>query len=379
MNKSETRITLFQQIMKKEGLESCLFAEGAVFSWLLDAGDFWWRRCSCVRASTISKPMGEIFPGVIPEMLLYIPANGEAVILCSPHRQAEMSRYATARPVFFDRFLTRLKELGVGRSAGYGENCREMLMHYLKSAGAEDIRSAETLCDDMRMIKDPEEQAIMREGAALNDAAMADAKNFIRPGVTTSMIEDRIAEFGLKQGATDLSFNISVAAAKWEKGFLAPNEPITEGTSIAFDLGFIYKGYATDFGRSLYVGTAPNEVKLAYSDLTAAHLHMLRGIRPGVTTTEDVGRLTAEGFGEKLDRFCHARARGHQIGLECHENPLINAGDDRPLLPGMIFCAEPFVMNREKGYYVRMEDMILVTDAGAESLTKYHRELDEIK
>jgi len=45
----------------------------------------------------------------------------------------------------------------------------------------------------------------------------------------------------------------------------------------------------------------------------------------------------------------------------------------------MIFCAEPFVMNREKGYYVRMEDMILVTDAGAESLTKYHRELDEIK
>ena len=56
---------------------------------------------------------------------------------------------------------------------------------------------------------------------------------------------------------------------------------------------------------------------------------------------------------------------------------MLNNGVDYVLQPGMVFCSEPkmFFMNE---CYMRVEDMVLITETGAESLTKFSRELFEV-
>jgi Xaa-Pro dipeptidase len=59
--------------------------------------------------------------------------------------------------------------------------------------------------------------------------------------------------------------------------------------------------------------------------------------------------------------------------LEVHEPPFIVLGNRRPLEPGMIFTVEPGIYLPGRGG-VRIEDDVLVTPSGAESLTTFPRE-----
>ena len=68
---------------------------------------------------------------------------------------------------------------------------------------------------------------------------------------------------------------------------------------------------------------------------------------------------------------------GHQIGIDCHEYPLLMETEDEPFLPGMVFCAEPKMIFPGE-MYMRVEDMILITETGAESLSRFPRDLIEI-
>jgi Xaa-Pro dipeptidase len=96
-------------------------------------------------------------------------------------------------------------------------------------------------------------------------------------------------------------------------------------------------------------------------------------VRPGIPA-EAVDRaaravIEAAGYGAY---FPHRT--GHGLGLEVHEPPYLVAGDATPLQPGMIFTVEPGIYLPGKGG-VRIEDVVVVTETGGESLTAFPREL----
>ncbi len=98
-----------------------------------------------------------------------------------------------------------------------------------------------------------------------------------------------------------------------------------------------------------------------------------RAARPGVSA-ESVDRaarqpLIAAGH-ERLIRH----RTGHGIGLEIHERPFIVEGNRRILEPGMVFSVEPGIY-RIGEIGVRIEDDVLITTDGSESLTTFPREL----
>ena len=61
---------------------------------------------------------------------------------------------------------------------------------------------------------------------------------------------------------------------------------------------------------------------------------------------------------------------GHGIGLGLHEHPMLNPAADEVLAPGMVLCIEPAHYDEDvAGYHI--EDLVVVTEDGAEVLTDY--------
>ena len=77
-------------------------------------------------------------------------------------------------------------------------------------------------------------------------------------------------------------------------------------------------------------------------------------------------------------RYKDIEMLGHQIGIDCHEFPLVNKDNDFIIKPGMTFAVEP-KMWFDNEMYMRVEDIILITETGAEILTDFPRDLFEIE
>ena len=110
---------------------------------------------------------------------------------------------------------------------------------------------------------------------------------------------------------------------------------------------------------------------------------MVSQIKPGVTKFGDLYDFICD-KAEELGYYDYLRFKrdeeggnGHHIGSEVHEVPFLIPGTDLTLQPGMVFCSEPKMFFPNEGY-MRVEDMILVTEDGAEFLTNFPRDLFEI-
>ncbi len=153
---------------------------------------------------------------------------------------------------------------------------------------------------------------------------------------------------------------------------IAPGEPLL------LDIGGRRAGYCSDITRTVWVGgpaqVRPDAEFAAIYELTATAQAAARAaVRPGVTfealdaTARDV--IGAGGYGE---HFIHRL--GHGIGLEVHEEPYLVAGNDALVEPGNTFSCEPGIY-LEGRYGVRIEDAMVCTPSGGESLNRAPREL----
>jgi Xaa-Pro aminopeptidase len=164
-------------------------------------------------------------------------------------------------------------------------------------------------------------------------------------------------------------------------GEIAPNEPIV------FDLfpRDRESGCYSDMTRTYVVGTPEDEL-VRYRELCREALdRALEAIRPGVAGRE-LHRLVCEFFhehgfptqlskqpGEVLsDGFYHGL--GHGVGLEVHEKPALGRGSDE-LVAGDVVAVEPGLYRQGFGG-CRLEDLVLVTESGAENLVDYPYDLE---
>ena len=148
---------------------------------------------------------------------------------------------------------------------------------------------------------------------------------------------------------------------------------IQPGDPLIVDFGARYEGYCADITRTVFVGRASAEQREFYSVVQAANAAARKAAGPGVTAESvDIAArqvIFDAGYGSLI-----RHRTGHGIGLEAHEPPYIVRGNQRRLAPGMVFTIEPGIY-RLGEIGVRIEDDILITEDGAESLTTFPREL----
>jgi Xaa-Pro aminopeptidase len=135
-------------------------------------------------------------------------------------------------------------------------------------------------------------------------------------------------------------------------------------------------GYHSELERTMIVGEPTREQERAFEAMLALQTKAIEVMAPGVTAGEvelDTLALAEElGVRDKLRHHV-----GHSIGLEGHEAPFLDRGDEAVLEPGMVFTVEPGVYMKELGGF-RHSDTVVITEGGCRLMTEYPRELKDL-
>lgn len=240
------------------------------------------------------------------------------------------------------------------------------------------IMLASRLMDGLLAIKDELALDGLRNACAITDAMYGAVLEQIQVGMTERDIIMEVEYQFRQHGADDVSFPASVVFARPGEGQPAESpKRLRAGDSIMFDVGCVVDGYCSDFGRSAFVGEPPARYIELHETVLEAQRAGMEAMRAGDATCESIvpvvqDVLSKAGYPPTIPQV------GHAIGLTVHENPILLMGDTTVIQSGMTFTVEPTV--RVPDWYTnRVEDILLVTDAGAEYLTKYPRDLHIIE
>ena len=227
---------------------------------------------------------------------------------------------------------------------------------------------------DLRLVKDADEVDAIQRACALTDACLEHLLTVVRPGMTERAIAWELEGWFRANGAEDLAFEpLVLVGARAAMPHGHPGDTtVARGQLLLIDFGCQVDGYRSDMTRTVFMGEPEPEARRRYDAVQQAQALAFSEAQPGVigSALDGIARayLADAGMGEA---FTHGL--GHGIGLETHEEPLLRHWD-RPLKAGMVITLEPGV------YFpgdigIRIEDDVLLTDAGAIWLTHSPREL----
>jgi Xaa-Pro aminopeptidase len=228
---------------------------------------------------------------------------------------------------------------------------------------------------NLRMVKDAEEIARMKAAQELTDDVFFELLNVIKPGLSEKQIAAEIASRLLVNGADWFSFTPIVAAGvNGSKPHAEPGETIVKaGDFVTMDFGCLLDGYCSDMTRTVAVGGCGEEQKLVYDAVFRAQLAGIRSVKAGVAGNAvhqaALNVISEVGYGEY---FRHGF--GHGLGLEVHESPRASLTYVKQLPEGAVISAEPGIYIPGR-FGVRIEDVIIVRENGAENITQSPKEL----
>ena len=231
------------------------------------------------------------------------------------------------------------------------------------------LRDTRSAVERLRLVKDSDELARIREAVGLGAKLFDRALEVAREGVTEVEVAAEMELVARRAGADGMSFPTIIASGA--RSALphgrASAEPIPSGGFVVCDFGVILAGYCSDQTRTVWVGSLSAEARRVYDAVREAQQAAVEAVRADISAGDiDAVARNVLRKAELAEHFTHST--GHGVGLEVHESPRIAAGQRDLLEPGMVITIEPGVYFPGK-WGVRIEDMILVTSTGCEVLT----------
>jgi Xaa-Pro aminopeptidase len=331
--------------------------------------------------------------------LLVIPARGEAVFL-GPRLELEAARQAPGLAGGDVRVETwsetedpypRVPGLmghGVSPASPASSGAELLLSDGLRAAFVLGLQRAlpgaswglaSRVLADLRRSKDAEELALMRHAAAAADRVVAAVSAGRLVGRSEADVAREVRERLVDEGHDTAEFAIVASGPHSASPHHEPGARVIEaGEPLLLDIGGRHRGYCSDTTRTMWIaaedGAAPEGGFVAIHRLVeeaqaAARSAVRSGLRYADLDAVARERIETGGYGE---RFIHRL--GHGIGLEVHEEPYVVSTSVDALRLGDTFSIEPGIYV-EGRYGVRIEDVMVVTAAGGESLNTTERGL----
>jgi len=262
-----------------------------------------------------------------------------------------------------------------------------------------ELRDIREPLNELRLIKDTQEQDTMRRAAKISCGAHRRAMRFTRPGQHEYEIEAELLHEFCRHSARQPAYTSIVAggANACTLHYVGNNARLNDGDLLLIDAGCELDSYASDITRTFPVnGKFSPAQKDVYEIVLAAQAAAISTAKPGMlwnSPHESALRVLAQGFidlklcqgslesvleTESYKQFYMHRT-GHWLGMDVHDVGEYKVGGQwRPLQPGMTLTVEPGCYIRPAdnvpralwGIGIRIEDDVLITEHGNEVLTQ---------
>jgi Xaa-Pro aminopeptidase len=307
--------------------------------------------------------------------------GAETRVLYTPFRPGSQAAVTPDR--------TAVHEAATASDPWDGRASREMVFRQkLKEQAPQlEIKDLDPMLDAMRSIKSPRELALIREATRIAGVAMIEAMKAAKPGMHEYEIEavgDYVFKKNNSQGPAYFGLVAAGTNSFWPHYHAAQSE-LKDGDLVLFDYAPDFKYYASDVTREFPANGKFNaDQRELYGVYVALYQALMTSIRPNVTARaviqEAVKKMdailggwtfTKERYRAAAQRFVDTyrnsvgRSLGHPVGMEVHDvqSPM------EILKPGYVFTIEPALTVPEDRIYIRLEDVIVITENGYENLS----------
>lgn len=359
------RLERLRRVITEQGLDAAALIPGSNFRYLTGSVHYVMERPLVLLVPRQGRPVV-----IIPTI--------EIELFTSHGFDAELFAWADGQG-YADAFDAACSALGL---AGKRVGVEGQLMRFFEAeaikAGAPgaQVIDAHGAISSIRLRKDAEEVAALRHAIQISEQALGRTLEEVSIGMTEREILNKLVAYMTEFGGEGLSFDPIVLAgdnSARPHGKVRSDYAVQSGDPLLFDFGATIDGYNADITRTVFVGTVSDEHRALYDAVQAANARGRETARPGILTGQ-VDSQTAQvlrdsGFGDLI-----LHRTGHGLGLDVHEAPFIVASNVDPLEPGMIFTIEPGLY-QAGSVGIRIEDNVVITENGCESLSTFPRDL----
>ena len=243
-----------------------------------------------------------------------------------------------------------------------------------------DVRDAQQVMLDARLIKSPDEIALLSTAAAMVDGVYQDIAEALKPGVRENEIVALANKRLYEMGSDDVE---GINAVSGERCNPHPHNfsdrLIRPGDQAYFDIIQSFNGYRTCYYRTFAVGRSTPAQRDAYTRAREWIDAAIELVQPG-TTTDQIARLWPEApdFGFQNEMAAFGLQFGHGLGMGLHERPIISRLNslEHPieLREGMVFALETYCPASDGQSAARIEEEVVVTSSGCSVLTLFPAE-----
>jgi Xaa-Pro aminopeptidase len=254
------------------------------------------------------------------------------------------------------------------------------------------LRDLSPALDDLRLIKSPRELTMIRNATRLAGLALMEAMRSAAPGVFEYELDAMAKYVFYRNGAQGEAYYSLIASSTnaWYPHYNAGKRQMQDGDFLLMDFAPDVGYYMSDVTRMMPVNGrfSPWQREL-YGFYLGCYKAVLDAIGPHVTpqaiardAVKTMDRLLAAttfskpayaaAARELVAQYQRAaqdpRARlGHWVGMATHDV----GAHDGPLRPGMVFTIEPALRVPEEHIYIRLEDLIIITETGKEIVSDF--------
>lgn len=333
------------------------------------------------------------FPVHFEPVCVFLPAEGQPVLLCGPESDQYALLSGQISAVFVLREFTHPDEdypfqtirslaeviaerlpankvvtrVGIAGQGLIGAGFWAALQAALPGVAWVDVEN--DVCA-LRAQKTPAEMAVIRKAYEIAQAGLDAGINAIAPGVTERAVAAEIEAAMRRAGSEGTGIDTIVASGPNTRPILARStfRQIEKDDLVLLTVAPRYEGYHAAIGRPVLVGSPPREIREAVEVAWRAQQACAAALRPGIEgrQVEAIGRRLVEEAG--LGQYFLYSAL-HSLGVIEFEPPIFGPTSPEMLKPGMVISIDIPLFNTPWGG-LRMEDGFFLTDTGCERLNE---------
>lgn len=321
-----------------------------------------------------------VFPlEMLSEHLARLARSEPARALYTPFQPSE--GMATSRDLALRRIADTSNDPWDGRASREATFLASLRARYPQY----ELRDLTPTLDKLRLIKSPREIALITKATRLSGLALMEAMRSTEPGILESEL-DAVAKYVFhRNGAQGDAYYSLIANGTnaYFPHYNAGKTRLRDGDLVLMDYAPDVGYYMSDITRQFPVnGKFSPDQRDLYNFYLGCYRAILDAIRPGITAqqvkkealvkmdailarskfSKEIYTKGAKEFVESYRRFADypRGGLGHWVGMATHDV----GTDSGPLRPGMVFTIEPALRIPEERIYIRLEDLIVITEKG---------------